>query len=161
MNTQKDQDKKQEIKIGDLVTDKITGFEGIVTSITTFLAGCSRVGVKSRKLVDGRPLPTELLDINDLKKVGRGVRSRKHKEKIKLGDKVEETVSGFQGIAYCITEDLNGSAMVGVIPRTTDKNKRPEVEGIPEELLRKVKDQELDQPKDTSPGGDQKVPWIR
>lgn len=43
------------VQLGDLVRDSVTGFEGVAVSITRYLQGCRRVGVQSRKLIDGKP----------------------------------------------------------------------------------------------------------
>lgn len=46
--------------------------------------------------------------------------------KINLGDRVKDQVTGFAGIAVCITEWLNGCARVGVQPETLDKDGKPQ-----------------------------------
>ena len=42
------------IKLGDLVTDSITGFSGIATAKTLYLYGCARVRVQPSDLIDGK-----------------------------------------------------------------------------------------------------------
>lgn len=42
------------VQLGDRVKDRITGFSGIVTGITTWLNGCRRVGVQPEKLDEGK-----------------------------------------------------------------------------------------------------------
>lgn len=42
------------IKLGTKVRDKVTGFEGIVTSRTEFLYGCIRIGVTPKMDKDGK-----------------------------------------------------------------------------------------------------------
>jgi len=43
-------------KLGDEVKDKITSYSGIVTAITTYLNGCTLIGIQSKKLdKDGQP----------------------------------------------------------------------------------------------------------
>lgn len=44
------------VKLGDVVTDKFTGFTGIATSRTEYLYGCVRVYVEPTELKDGKPL---------------------------------------------------------------------------------------------------------
>lgn len=39
-------------RLGDQVRDRVTGFEGVVTSRTDYLNGCVRYGVSPRKLKD-------------------------------------------------------------------------------------------------------------
>ncbi len=44
------------MKLGDNVTDSITGFAGIAVSRTEYLYGCVRLGVESCELKDGKPI---------------------------------------------------------------------------------------------------------
>lgn len=43
-------------KLGDIVTDRITGFTGTVTGIAEFLYGCKRVLIQPSELKDGKPI---------------------------------------------------------------------------------------------------------
>lgn len=45
------------LQMGDKAKDTVTGFQGIVVAKTTWLNGCTRVGLQSDVLKDG--LPTE------------------------------------------------------------------------------------------------------
>jgi len=57
---------KQPLEIGDIAKDRITGLEGIVVGITTWLNGCSRVNLKPRSLdKDGKPLESSCFDEKD------------------------------------------------------------------------------------------------
>jgi len=66
-----------EIKLGDLVEDKVTGYKGIATSKTEFLNGCFQIEV-TPKLDKTKPLKAEDIggmgiDIQQLKRVGNGL----------------------------------------------------------------------------------------
>lgn len=50
------------VKLGSKVRDSLTGFEGIAVARTEWLYGCSRVGVESTVLKDGKPIGTEWFD---------------------------------------------------------------------------------------------------
>lgn len=50
------------IKCGMKVKDKISGFEGIVTTICEHIAGCFRVGVMAGLDKDGKLLDVEYFD---------------------------------------------------------------------------------------------------
>ncbi len=50
------------IKLGDKVRDRTTGFTGIVVARTDWLYGCTRFGVRSQELEDGKPIPEEWFD---------------------------------------------------------------------------------------------------
>ncbi len=59
---------KPRVKLGDEVKDKVTGFRGIVTSMTLFLNGCTRCGVqpvmgKDGKIPDGVAFDEPQLEI--------------------------------------------------------------------------------------------------
>lgn len=57
------------IKNGDKVRDTISGFEGIVTGITSWLNGCDTAGVKPQKLHEGKPIENQWFDIMRLQKI--------------------------------------------------------------------------------------------
>jgi hypothetical protein len=50
------------IKLGDKVTDSISGFSGVVVQVTEYLYGCRRMGVESTQLKDGNTIPPEYFD---------------------------------------------------------------------------------------------------
>lgn len=52
----------KKFKLGDRVRDKITGYEGVVTSITFWLNGCVRLAVQATVLKDGKPVEAEWID---------------------------------------------------------------------------------------------------
>lgn len=55
--------KKAEVQLGDKVKDRITGFEGIVVAITTWMYGCRRVTVLPDRLdKDGKILDSASFD---------------------------------------------------------------------------------------------------
>jgi hypothetical protein len=65
--------KKKELvplhELGTTVKDTITGYEGVVTGITFWLNGCTRVGVTSRELKDGIPKDAQWFDEMQLEAV--------------------------------------------------------------------------------------------
>ena len=52
--------------LGDLVRDRITGFEGIVVAETKWLNQCVRLTVTSRKLKDDQKVADMSFDITDV-----------------------------------------------------------------------------------------------
>jgi len=54
------------IQLGDEVRDTITGFSGVAYSLSQYVHGCSRVGIQSRKLKEGKPLPMEWFDVQQV-----------------------------------------------------------------------------------------------
>jgi hypothetical protein len=69
--------KKEKIELGDEVKDLVTGFKGIAVSITRYISGCDRIGVKPPYKLKEAKQPEELwFDSNQLIVV--------KKEKVKL-----------------------------------------------------------------------------
>ena len=60
-------------QLGDRVRDRITGLTGIVTSTTTWLHGCIRLGVQPEALIEGKPVEERYYDQSQLVVVERRV----------------------------------------------------------------------------------------
>jgi len=54
---------KSMIKLGDLVRDKVSGYQGIVVGISDFLYGCKRIGIQAQNLHDGKPVESIWIDL--------------------------------------------------------------------------------------------------
>jgi len=66
------------MKLGDKVRDRITGFEGIATSVTTYVNGCVRYGVQPQALdKDGKPAEPQYFDIEQLQVVQKVMEPKK------------------------------------------------------------------------------------
>lgn len=66
--------KVKEIKLGQKVKDKVTGFEGIVVHHAHFINGCHQLGIQPDKLnKDGEPIEQGNFDIQQLEVIGAGV----------------------------------------------------------------------------------------
>lgn len=50
---------------------------------------------------------------------------KKVKEKIKLGDKVKDTITGYEGVCTHITNFLNGCRRIGIQGNKLDQNNLP------------------------------------
>ena len=60
------------IKLGDIVTDRISGYEGIVIARTEWLYGCTGIGVQSTGLKDdGTKRDTQWFDEPSLDKAAK------------------------------------------------------------------------------------------
>ena len=71
------QPRAHSLKTGDKVVDQITGHEGVVTDLITFINGCVFANVVPRKsgnalLTDGAPAGS-MLPVERLKYVGKGL----------------------------------------------------------------------------------------
>lgn len=62
------------INLGDLVQDRISGFEGMVVAINTFLHGCRQIAVRPLTLDEGLPMEVDFwFDEPQLKVVQEGL----------------------------------------------------------------------------------------
>jgi len=74
----------KEIKLGDVVRDKITGFKGIAIAKCEYLYGCAQFCIKPQKLSkEGSMLEGQYIDIEQLEIID--------KEENKIGFKKEPT----------------------------------------------------------------------
>lgn len=56
-----------EIELGDLVRDRITGFEGVVVAVTHWITGCARISIQPQSLnKEGQPTELATIDITQL-----------------------------------------------------------------------------------------------
>lgn len=55
-----------DFKVGDVVRDTLTGFEGVAVGITEWLHGCKRVTIQPQKLHDGKPIEAMTFDAPQL-----------------------------------------------------------------------------------------------
>ncbi len=103
--------KSTKITLGMGVKDQITGFEGIAIGRTEWLHGCDRIEIESKNLKDGKPVGSETFDITRLV-IDPKIKPIKFKElkrpTVKLGQKVKDTITGYEGIAGGITQTING-----------------------------------------------------
>lgn len=88
--------KKTTLELGDLAKDEVSGFAGVITGITTFLHGCSRVGVTPRELKEGQPVQTNWFDAPQLVIIEKGVvpTTKPNKLKARLALKEREGRTG-------------------------------------------------------------------
>jgi hypothetical protein len=72
------------IEKGDLVKDKITGFQGVVVCVLDYLHGCFRLAVQSLELKDGLPKDHQYFDSHQLEIVEKGFY---FKEPVKIAER--------------------------------------------------------------------------
>jgi len=59
--------------LGDILKDRITGFEGVVICRAQWLANCNTYGLQSQKLKEAKPLERQHFDEPNLEPVGRNI----------------------------------------------------------------------------------------
>ena len=108
------------IKLGDRVKDVYTGFVGIADGRSTYLHGCDRITIEPETLdKDNKVREPESFDETRVELVDPGVfwhTSERPPLHIKLGDRVKDTITGFEGIAVSYGVWLHHSSMVGIEP---------------------------------------------
>jgi hypothetical protein len=61
----------EQIDLGDVARDVITGFEGVVVSRHEYLHGCARLSIQPRALHEGTPVETQTFDEPQLALISR------------------------------------------------------------------------------------------
>lgn len=51
-----------DVELGDIVRDTITGFKGVAIGITKWLHGCRRITVQPEGMKDGKPMEPSTFD---------------------------------------------------------------------------------------------------
>ena len=74
-----------DVQLGQKVRDTVSGFEGIVVSVTRYLNECVRVGVQPATDKDGKLPVAEFFDIEQVELVDQGVRKEAPKVLARTG----------------------------------------------------------------------------
>lgn len=54
------------VELGDVAKDRITGFKGVVISITKWMNGCVRLQLQPQELREGKPIETQSFDVEQI-----------------------------------------------------------------------------------------------
>jgi hypothetical protein len=116
-----------EIKIGCVVADITSGFEGTVTARNELFNGNVQFSVQPKAIKGAEKLPEAYsIDAVSLKLKGKGVSDNAlapQATDIKVGDEVEDIISGHKGIAATKTTFLNGCVYFDVIKPANEAKK--------------------------------------
>jgi len=105
---------EEEIIPGSKIRDKISGFEGVVVAVGTWMAGCARVLVHPQTIKDGRPADGQWFDLAQTEFVETLLPYKETPCVFKFGDQVTDPICGFKGIVTGMTRWLNDRVEVGV-----------------------------------------------
>lgn len=116
-----------QITIGCVATDITSGFEGTVTARNELFNGNVQYSVQPKAIKGAEKLPEAYsIDEVSLKFKNKGVSENavapQHTD-IKLGDEVEDIISGHKGIATTKTTFLNGCVYFDVVKKQNDAKK--------------------------------------
>ncbi len=76
-----------DVKLGDVAKDAITGFQGVVIGIASWLNQCDQVCVKAQSLSEGKPLDAQWFDITNIEIVEGGKFAYLGQAAVKVGTK--------------------------------------------------------------------------
>lgn len=121
----------EEIKLGDIARDDLTGFEGVVTGRTHWLSNCDRLTLQPKGLRDGKPQDAVSFDITHCILVSRDAhpaapQSHDQQKHIALGDTARDTVTGFEGVVIARCKYLTIDDRLVLQPKTLDKDGQPQ-----------------------------------
>jgi hypothetical protein len=118
------------IKLGTKVKDSVNGFEGIATSRVTHINGHVQYGVTPKVGKDGKRL--EIIYLEEARINGSDLSNLQHTESgnikaglIHLGNRVKDSITGFEGIATARIEYLTGCAQIAVTPKMVPSPELP------------------------------------
>lgn len=114
------------IELGSKVRDLVTGVTGVASARTEWLYGCARIAVDSTDLKkDGKLFETMWLDEQRVEEVEKGFfpLSPAPNSEIKLGSRVKDRVTGFEGLAVARTVWVSGNITIGIEPTTLQEGK--------------------------------------
>jgi hypothetical protein len=127
-------------KLGDKVTDSLTGFIGTAVSSTEFTNGCKRIGVLPTELKDGLPQETIYVDEKRLREHSPSIVSEPNKW---LGKKVTDTITGVTGIVVSISSYLFSQPRVMIVPKGTFEGKLNDEVSCDETQLKEYKPEKV------------------
>ena len=118
---------RADVKLGQTVKEKITGFTGVVVCISHHMDGSVMVGVQPRKLEDsGKPAEPYEFDIERIAVVDTEdviLNSGGSKEVISLGAQYRDEVTGMVGTATSYCEFIGGCRRVTLCPKVDKAGK--------------------------------------
>lgn len=139
-------DKEKFIKLGSTVKCVATGLQGYAMTMTEMFNGNIRFGVQPKdadgvKIPDSWDVDHQTLDVIDEGISARSINASPSHLRIKVGERVRDTLSSFEGIVSSKTTHFNGCVYCTVIPQVKEKallNEAPTGSYIPVERLVKV-----------------------
>lgn len=129
---------ESEIELGQIVTDAISGYTGVVNTIGHHISGCTRIGVYPvNNLDDDREFTTQRgseeffypdqLDLVVTASQWHDPDGLNTDYDVELGDTVEDSISGFEGTAVVINHLLFNVPQVAVRPEVTNTSEKADM----------------------------------
>jgi len=145
---------EKEIIPGSKVRDKITGFEGVVVAVGTWMEGCARVLVHPQTLKDGKPEEGQWFDLTRTEFIEKTLPYEEIPCDFQFGDQVTDPICGFKGIVTGLTVWVNERVEVGVTSQEMHDGKPIKELWFPMKRLETVKPKKMKSKTSTkNPGG--------
>jgi hypothetical protein len=142
------------IRLGDTVKDEISGVKGVVIGYYEYVYGCVRCCVQPPGMKDEQPIKSSTFDLDQLKKLKDGNIRNTKPTRFDLGEKVKDSITGFEGVTTGRFTYLHGPTCYGVQPQKLDKdgNKPAESDTFDEGRLERLNKQVVDPPRRATGG---------
>jgi hypothetical protein len=120
-----------DIEMGDIARDELTGFEGVVIGRCHWLTNCDRLTLQPQSLdKDGQPAKANSFDITHCQMVKKGVIARTvfpgdMKPELMLGDIARDTITGFEGVIIARAEWLSACDRLVLQPNKLKDDGQP------------------------------------
>ena len=130
------------VKLGQQVRCKITGFEGVVDHLCFPMADATKIGIQAPMNKDGKMGECYTLDYMSIEILNEKpiIKPKQSKPKFKLGDKVEDTITGLKGKIVMVIFYFNGCVHYRVQPTIPEGKKAEDyaAQKFPEGTLKKI-----------------------
>ncbi len=144
------------IQLGNHVRDRVSGFEGFVTSRHDFLHGSVQFGVTGPTTERHPEGVTVCIDEATLEKTDKPGTEDTVKQadtpSVSFGDEVEDTVSGYRGVVNRLGVYLNGCVLVSIQARADKDMKVPDRCWVDHKQVKVIKPKKVDVPQKRTGG---------
>lgn len=140
---------QKQVNPGDLVRDKLSGFEGVVTHTASWEFNCDRASVKPVALKDGSIPCSESFDIPQLEVIKAGYIDLgvvPEEPRFSYGDFVCDKLSPFRGVVFGYGRYLNGCLRIAVQSSELHEGKPVDELWFPQGQLELIKKEETSKP---------------
>lgn len=131
------------IELGSKVRDLVTGVTGVASARTEWLYGCARIAVDATELkADNKLFETMWLDEQRVEEVEKGFfpTNPVPDSNIKLGSKVKDKITGFEGLAVAKTTWASGNVTIGIEPTTLHEGKPIEAHSFEQQRVELIEE---------------------
>lgn len=146
------------VELGDMVKDKITGFEGLALEKSEYLNGCVQFEVQPKIDKEGKiPEPSHIdeqqLEVIEIADTNLVFIPRDSDPAIALGEEVKDTLLGFKGVAISRSTSISGYVQYDVQPKKDKEGKLPDSAYVSARHLEIITKKASEEVEEDPPGG--------